>query len=1094
MKAFSKKLIELFPLIWKGGDPDEGLKEFVNYKQSIPVRGAALFNENLSKLLLVQGVESPNWSFPRGKISKDEDDAACAVREVKEEIGFDISKYINKEDYIERTIKAKNYRIYLVKGIPEDVDFQPLVRNEIANIEWKDFKRITKKSKSNPNKYFLVTSMIRPISTWIKKNKGEINENQIKKEVETQLKFLLGIGQEEQPTIDPGRELLELIRHSTAKKQLKDDEQGKLNAAHLQHHNQQQQQLIYQQQLQNPLPNFGFQPPPFQQLPFINSFAPPPVPFINGVPTFPFAPPTMPISPFPVGPYPPLPQHHQQQQQQQQQQPQFNPQQQQQPFPQRAPNPEELSRPSQGLRQRNEHETKELLSILNSKPKTKQTNAKELLSIFNKNKNDSNVSVNGVSDDGQQNPTKITMLKRDDVSKEQNGKDYGKNLLALLNKKPEGTKADAVSSPKVEEKVEEKVEKVIEPPKPKLKLLKRDEPIPVEETKVEETVETKVEQIKPDVKTQEKKIEQHQLKVERKSQKPKTASISSSGTHDEEFYESAPPSKELLELIKRSKQQEDEEFEMFEDFTEDEFEESEEDQDDDDDDEVQDSIRSVKDQDETEDIIEPEEFNEIDSEYESDEKIMNEPVPQISKSGSPEIPAPIVEKNAPKTLQRQGTSAPPKKFKILKRGEDLEAPKPIDPEPVVQEERPNTEESNEDGDVSGTSTIQFSDDEEDEEEDESSRFVNETHEDLEDDSIYQNDKTPQPVDDKASNELLSLLNKPKSSESAQQEQSKELSAVEAQDLEEKVSQPVEQSTDPSSVSISTKDKGSNELLSLLHGSNSPEESKYSTPANDLSNSLVNSLQQPSIDSAQVPEVPHVAEKRATSNSLLDLLKNPKQKEVSSEPQESQLSQQQPQISSNQSGAELLGLLHKNKSPEPQVSQIQSQSTNANINANGGADLLNILHRNKSPEVQHSQYPQNSSQLTSPSGTGGAELLSILHSNKSPKPEQQQVQAQFSPQTNSSGLDLLNLLHKNKSTEPQPSQQQQQQQQQQQHYFQHERTGTPANDLLNMLHKKPEQQQSQQTSSQAPSPQSQSQIQEEEKSKSGNSFLEFLMRK
>ncbi|ODQ59130.1 hypothetical protein WICANDRAFT_23571, partial [Wickerhamomyces anomalus NRRL Y-366-8] len=136
MKAFSKKLIELFPLIWNGGDPDEGLKEFGNYKQSIPVRGAALFNESLSKILLVQGVESPNWSFPRGKISIDEDDVTCAIREVKEETGFDITSYINKDDYIERTIRAKNYKIYLVKNIPEDAEFKPIVKNEIKEIGW----------------------------------------------------------------------------------------------------------------------------------------------------------------------------------------------------------------------------------------------------------------------------------------------------------------------------------------------------------------------------------------------------------------------------------------------------------------------------------------------------------------------------------------------------------------------------------------------------------------------------------------------------------------------------------------------------------------------------------------------------------------------------------------------------------------------------------------------------------------------------------------------------------------------------------------------------------------------------------------------
>ena len=83
MKTFSTKILEKCPLIWKWGDPQEALSKFGKYKSTIPVRGVALFNKDLNKVVLVKGTESNSWSFPRGKISKDESDIDCAVREEK---------------------------------------------------------------------------------------------------------------------------------------------------------------------------------------------------------------------------------------------------------------------------------------------------------------------------------------------------------------------------------------------------------------------------------------------------------------------------------------------------------------------------------------------------------------------------------------------------------------------------------------------------------------------------------------------------------------------------------------------------------------------------------------------------------------------------------------------------------------------------------------------------------------------------------------------------------------------------------------------------------------------------------------------------
>ncbi|AGO12824.1 AaceriACR270Wp [[Ashbya] aceris (nom. inval.)] len=218
-KTFASYVISLCPLVWKWQDvnPEEALQKFSKYKKSIPVRGAAIFNETLNKILLVKGTESDSWSFPRGKISKDEDDVDCCIREVMEEIGFDLTNYVVEDQYIERNIGGKNYKIYLVKGVPQDFAFKPQVRNEIEKIEWRDFWKLSRTIHKSNNKFYLVSSMVKPLSLWVKKQKQIQGDEQLKQYAEEQLKLLLGIGTQEEAA-DPGRDLLNMLQSSVGQK------------------------------------------------------------------------------------------------------------------------------------------------------------------------------------------------------------------------------------------------------------------------------------------------------------------------------------------------------------------------------------------------------------------------------------------------------------------------------------------------------------------------------------------------------------------------------------------------------------------------------------------------------------------------------------------------------------------------------------------------------------------------------------------------------------------------------------------------------------------------------------------------------------
>lgn len=210
MKLFSEKILDKAPLIWKWGDPADSLARFGKYKSTIPVRGVAFFNKDLSKVVLVKGMDSNLWSFPRGKISKDESDLECAVREAEEETGFNCRHLINENDVVERTIKGKNYKIYLVKNVPEDFNFAPVARGEISKIEWHPFKSLQKQCRQNSSRFFIVDAVLKPLTRWVNKQRGDSNDEELMLAAELKLKELLGVNQPQ--SVDAGRELLDILQ------------------------------------------------------------------------------------------------------------------------------------------------------------------------------------------------------------------------------------------------------------------------------------------------------------------------------------------------------------------------------------------------------------------------------------------------------------------------------------------------------------------------------------------------------------------------------------------------------------------------------------------------------------------------------------------------------------------------------------------------------------------------------------------------------------------------------------------------------------------------------------------------------------------
>lgn len=170
--------------------------EFLAYKQRVPVRGAIMLNEDMDQVVLVKGwKKGANWSFPRGKINKDENDLDCAVREVYEETGFDIQEAGLVKDekemkYIEVTMREQHMRLYVFRGVPASTHFEPRTRKEISKIEWYKLTDLPtlKKHKHqdsdgqlqavNANKFYMVAPFLNPLKKWIgQQRKSENPQN-----------------------------------------------------------------------------------------------------------------------------------------------------------------------------------------------------------------------------------------------------------------------------------------------------------------------------------------------------------------------------------------------------------------------------------------------------------------------------------------------------------------------------------------------------------------------------------------------------------------------------------------------------------------------------------------------------------------------------------------------------------------------------------------------------------------------------------------------------------------------------------------------------------------------------------------------------
>ncbi|KAK9878947.1 hypothetical protein WA026_003768 [Henosepilachna vigintioctopunctata] len=151
----------------------EILAEWKKYKQTVPTYGAILLSEGLTHVLLVKSYwAKASWGFPKGKVNEEEDPAHCAIREVLEETGFDITSRLDPDDWVESVINDQLVRLYIIKNIPMSTKFQPKTRCEIKSCDWFDVNNLpTNKKDLTPklkigvssNAFFMVLPFVKKL-------------------------------------------------------------------------------------------------------------------------------------------------------------------------------------------------------------------------------------------------------------------------------------------------------------------------------------------------------------------------------------------------------------------------------------------------------------------------------------------------------------------------------------------------------------------------------------------------------------------------------------------------------------------------------------------------------------------------------------------------------------------------------------------------------------------------------------------------------------------------------------------------------------------------------------------------------------------
>ncbi|EKX36948.1 hypothetical protein GUITHDRAFT_78534 [Guillardia theta CCMP2712] len=157
------------------------LKHFSRVKAGTRSCGAIILNPSCDKCVLVRGFKSSAFGWPKGKVEHWESDATCAIREVQEEVGLDISSLLNETDSISLKLQHKDtngittrsvLRLFIIRPVSEDTPLCCTTKNEISEIRWFDVNQLPSGSslvgRKADNSFWLVPPVVKSLRHWLR--------------------------------------------------------------------------------------------------------------------------------------------------------------------------------------------------------------------------------------------------------------------------------------------------------------------------------------------------------------------------------------------------------------------------------------------------------------------------------------------------------------------------------------------------------------------------------------------------------------------------------------------------------------------------------------------------------------------------------------------------------------------------------------------------------------------------------------------------------------------------------------------------------------------------------------------------------------
>ncbi|KAM7533800.1 hypothetical protein Aperf_G00000110526 [Anoplocephala perfoliata] len=147
IRQFCEETFTRFPkMLPFRADWERRLEEWIDIRKRTSIGCALIIDESFKYCLLLKGFWSKLWQLPGGKVETGESYTDCAIRETREEVGFDISSKVDESLSVYMAGPPRNVTTYIIEGVAFNTPFKALTKGEVDTIRWYEISRLPTES------------------------------------------------------------------------------------------------------------------------------------------------------------------------------------------------------------------------------------------------------------------------------------------------------------------------------------------------------------------------------------------------------------------------------------------------------------------------------------------------------------------------------------------------------------------------------------------------------------------------------------------------------------------------------------------------------------------------------------------------------------------------------------------------------------------------------------------------------------------------------------------------------------------------------------------------------------------------------------